>query len=455
MGILSHIKSFAPLFLYLAAWAAFFLGLGGKGQWPLLVLTLLIPLRNVLDKILYYPLGNQMIDILIAGGLISWLFGRRKGEALSVPSSLNIVAIYLVLYTFFSLIMGNHNLNGTFGLDLHSQRVKDWKNFCLMPVLFFITLNTIKDRQWIRRILLAMLAAMALMEYYTINQVHMFSSLVSREKITGTFQYLGPNEVAAFFNQYTVLMLGVLFFLKKGREKLILMLMIYANIFCIVFLYSRGAYIGLMAGMAVIFLFKNKKLLLPLILAAIFWQYVLPEKAIERIKGTTNEFGQLDESSSRRILIWQKGIDLFKQNPLIGIGYGVFRYLGLDLGDTHNIYIKILAEQGILGMLIFLSTVLCFLRMGFVLYKKGEDESSRGMGLGFMACVIVMMVNSIFGDRWTYLEISSYMWIFAGLVGRLIILNQELPAASQPENIKEAVKTSGQTVKKKVRYYDL
>jgi putative inorganic carbon (HCO3(-)) transporter len=462
MGILHHIKLLAPGIFYLTGLILFLMGFQRKGHWPLLMATLIIPLRNIVDRIQDFPLGNQFIDILIGGAIVSWLLTRMvQKEGLLAPSSLNAIIIVMVCYTFFSLLQGSDYLYGNFSLSLSDNRVKDWKNFCLMPLLFFVTLNLIKDRKWIIYIMLAMLAAMVMMDYYTIIQIHNYPSLESREKITGTFQFLGPNEVAAFFNEYTVILLAIIFCLKVKRTRLLLLGVVCLNIFCIIFLYSRGAYLGLGLGLFFLFLLKSKKLLVPLILALIFWQAVLPEKAVERVKSTKNEYGQLDESSERRVLIWQQAFDLFKKNPITGIGFNVFGYLGLDLGDTHNIYVKFLVEQGIVGLIIFLIVVFCFFKMGYTLYQKGEDDLAKGMGLGLMACILVLMVNNLFGNRWVYFELSSYLWIFAGLVGRMIILDSKPDRLSSSKSESSIQGNAGKETpptppkKKKVRYYDI
>ena len=181
--------------------------------------------------------------------------------------------------------------------------------------------------------------------------------------------------------------------------------------------------------------------MIPLLLVVLFWQVALPEKARERFETTKDVYGQLEESAERRLLIWEKGMELFKENFLVGIGYGAFSQLGYDLGDTHNIYVNILAEEGIAGMLIFLILISTFLTEGFRLYRNGDDDLSKGLGLGFTTCIFVLLVNNIFGNRWSYLELSGYLWIFAGLVARLNIISSEenrpaRPAKKKSTNLK-------------------
>src|SRR5262249_44238555 len=143
---------------------------------------------------------------------------------------------------------------------------------------------------------------------------------------------------------------------------------------------------------------------------------------------------------ARRFVVWQQATQIFKENPLTGIGFGSFRTLGLNLGDTHNIFIKIAAEQGVIGLSIFVILFFCFIREGYTLYKKGQDEESRGLGMGFMVAVFVLLANNFFGDRWTYYELGAYWWVYAALVSRLNALSEYPPVVEK--NTKLSARTS-------------
>src|SRR3989338_2530006 len=432
-GIIATLKNIAPIIFYLGGVVLFFRAITGKVQWALLCVVFLLPLRNVVEKLQDYPLGNQFLDILIFSIIVGWVvssLGPKKGLMEKTP--INASAISLILYTFISLFFGAEYLGLDSFFDISDPRVQSWKNFCMLPVLYFITVNTVREKKEIWKVFTVMCAAMVLMGYYTSSQVSWFSSLLSRGKITGTFQFLGPNEVAAFYNQYTIILLSVYFFMKKGGKKTLLLLLILLNTYCMMFMYSRAAYLAAAVVLFLLFAFKKKWLLVPLLLVALFWQVALPEKAVQRFEETTDVSGELEDSAERRLLIWDKGMELFRENSLVGIGHGVFGQLGYDLGDTHNIYVKILVEQGIVGMLIFAILIFTFLSEGFRLYKNGDDDLSKGLGLGFVICVFVLLVNNIFGNRWSYLELSAYFWIFAGLVARLNIISQEGNSSQQP-----------------------
>lgn len=438
-GIIAALKTIAPIIFYVGGIALFFRALTGKVQWTLLCVVFLLPLRNVVEKLQDYPAGNQFLDILIFSLIVGWFvssLGEKKNLMENTP--INMIAIFLVVYTFVSLIIGAQYLGLDSLFDISDSRVQSWKNFCMLPVLYFITVNTVRKKEDVWKIITIMCLAMALMGYYTSSQVSWFSSLLSRGKIAGTFEFLGPNEVAAFYNQYTIILLSVYFFMKKGIKKTLLLLLILLNIYCMMFMYSRAAYLGAAVGLFLLFSFKKQWLLVPLLLVALFWQVALPEKAVQRFEETTDEYGGVEASAERRLLIWEKGMELFQENSLVGIGYGSFSRLGYDLRDTHNIYVKILVEQGIIGMAIFVVLMFMFISEGFRLYRNGNDDLSKGLGLGFAISIFILLVNNIFGNRWTYLELSGYLWVFAGLVARLNIISKEENSSVKPAKKKMA-----------------
>jgi len=455
VGVL--LKGIAPLTVYSSGLVCAIRAITGNVRWALMLVIFLLPLRNVIDKIQSFPFANQFIDILIGAVLIGGCFSSKNVD-LKTPkqSNLNTIALITVIYLLLSLFRGGFFLFGGINFNVHDSRIQDWKNFSLMPLLYFLTSKNSVNKNDIWTIFALMCCSMFLVDYYAIHQIKEHSGLLGREQIKGTFQFLGPNEVAAFLNEYTIILMSVLYALKKSRNKLLLLVLILTNLYCVMFLYSRGAYAGLMAGMFILFAIKDKKLLLPLILVLLFWQNVLPQNAVDRIKETKTEYGRFDESSQRRIDIWQQSLGYFKSNPIVGIGFGSFRHLGLDLGDTHNIYVKILTEQGLIGIIIFLIMIFYFFKTGWQLYQKGDDDLSKALGLGFFCCIFVMMVNNFFGDRWSYLEPNAYLWIFAGLVVRLNIISQN-PQVVQlpiPMEVKPIPPNDPAKIKRKIRYYD-
>jgi len=440
-GIIAAIKNLAPLPLYLAVVIVAFASLFGKTRWGLFLWAFLFPLQNIIEKLHQFPLGKDLNDITLIAILLGWVFlSLSKQERFIQPSALNKLLIFMAIYTYFSLWQGSSFLGLPAPIDISDVRVQAWKNYMIFPLLFFITANNIKNEKQLKWLLIVMVLSMFLMNYYTVNQLRWRGSIESRARFQGTFSYLGPNEVAAFYATYTFVLAGIFLFIKEKLMRIFLLGAILPNIYCILFLFSRGAYLATLVGSSFLSFFKNKALFILFIILAFSWQAILPSQVIERINQTKTESGELDPSAQKRLIMWNQSVELFKQNPITGAGFYTIPYFGFELGDTHNIFVKVAAEQGIIGLGILLLIFFFSLRSGWRLYKKAKSNLLRGLGLGFCACVVAVMVGNFFGDRWTHTPLGAYYWIFLGLVeSGNIITRQQL---QQNQNAKNKTKNS-------------
>lgn len=425
--MIASLKNIAPIILYLfGGIIMIFLSLCGKMYLSLLVLIPLFPLQNVIEQLHQYPMGNQFIDFMLIALILGWVFKAISNrEKIFASTPLNKILFLMAIYTYISLWRGSFYFGFPAPISASDLRVQTWKNYIILPLLFFITVNNIKTLKQIKWLIIAMILTMFIMDYYTGNQIKWMSGIISRDKIHGTFVWLGPNELAAFYATYTFVLLGILFFDRVKLRRILLVTAIILNIYCALFLYSRGAYVAILVGFIFISFIKNKKFLIPLIILLLFWQAILPKKVVERINETKTEDGTLDPSSQHRLDMWKQCFNLLKNNPIMGLGFNAIPYLGLTLGDTHNIYVKVLTEQGIIGIAIFLILLFTALKTGWRLYKSAKNMFLKGLGFGFTVCVITTMIVNFFGDRFTYLQLGAYFWVFLGLTARGNIIIQE------------------------------
>lgn len=425
----------------------FLLSLTGKVKYGLLFLIPLLPLQNIFMKLQVFPLGKDFNDILLIGMLIGWfIYKSSQKQPVFDKSSYNKILFFYLIYTYITLWRGSSYLGFPAPLSASDPRVQNWKNYMILPLLFLLTFNNINDKRELRRLFIFMCLSMFLMDYYTVRQVRWITAWWNRTKLHGTFVWLGANEVAAFYATYTLILLGIFLFIKEKRLKIILAILIFLNFYCDLFLFSRGAYLATLVGFLFISVLRQKKLIIPLVLIIVFWQVALPKDVVERIKFTKQE-GQLDPSAASRLTYWQESIKYFEDSPLIGVGFNVFSHLGFKR-DTHNLFLRTLAEQGIIGLSFLLWIMLLALRRGWRLYKNTEDRFLKGLGLGFCACVLAVMVGNFFGDRWTYLQLGAFFWVFLGMVERGNIIAVKELAVGKKRSAPETQRSSDPATKR-------
>jgi O-antigen ligase len=388
-------------------------------------------MRNLREKLYSLPFGKDMVDIFLVTLLLLCLLkpeennGNDGNESQSLVPSRPILLYVILTYTY--LWLGSLQLGIDLPIGLGDERFSNWKNHMVLPVLFFITLRVVREKRQIILFSSFIFISIFLVGFHFYRTFgHTGGSFRWDRRESGVFSYLGPNELGAFFAEYSFIVLGILFLYEVKRWKWPLWALLSLSIYCVIYSFSRGAYLAFLAAFLFISLAsKNIKALVLLVFFLISWNTLVPQSVVERIEMTRSEEGEFESSAAGRLGRAEHGINLFLRNPL-GYGFETVRFLGFynnrgqisSHGDPHNRYVEYLVEMGILGIGIFLYLFYRAFKSGWILYIKARDGFLKGLGLGFAAAVIACMVANLFGDRWTYEILSGFYWVFWALVVR-------------------------------------
>jgi O-antigen ligase len=186
------------------------------------------------------------------------------------------------------------------------------------------------------------------------------------------------------------------------------------------FQFSRGGYLSVLVSVLVLGIFKDRKLLVILGVFLLTWQTVVPTAVRQRVNMTENANGQLETSAEERVILLRDSWDSFVKSPIVGNGYGTFMY-GQHVGgltDTHDWFIKILEETGLIGLFLYLFLLQQMFALAIRLFRRGKDPMYRGLGLGLLLALCSSMVSNCFGDRWSYLEITGPVFVLVAAAVR-------------------------------------
>jgi len=119
--------------------------------------------------------------------------------------------------------------------------------------------------------------------------------------------------------------------------------------------------------------------------------------------------------------LWRAGWVTFKENPILGVGLGSYlfrmpRYRN-EIGDVFNDtcanqYLQIAAEQGLVGLILFLLVI------GTALweYLKSPDGKESVYADAAGAAVVGLVVSFLFGAHLTGNVVNMLFWIFMGIL---------------------------------------
>jgi putative inorganic carbon (HCO3(-)) transporter len=226
----------------------------------------------------------------------------------------------------------------------------------------------------------------------------------------------GSNQTAAFLVQFAMFFWGFVQFVKRKKIKLIGYALIAVTILAAMYTFSRAGYLAILFSVLVLGLLKDRKLLLVLGVFLLVWQSVVPTAVRERVNMTKDSNGQLEASAQERVDLWENAERSILRSPIVGNGFATFQ-LGEhvdNLKDTHNWYVKVLVETGLVGLVMALLLLQQLLSLSYRLFKRSSDPLYQGIGLGLLLATCSCIVSNFFGDRWTYVEIMGLLWVLAG-----------------------------------------
>jgi putative inorganic carbon (HCO3(-)) transporter len=426
--------SYIPLALYGLIILAALLSIFWRPRISLYLLVLLIPLQTTRSKLDVFPLGAEAVDILWLSVFLGLLLRR---EPIIRSPRMKGLLIALAVVTYFSLWRGWLYLGGEPPIRISDQRFSDWKNYMVMPIIGFMIAWAMRDKKQLKLVMLFMVLATCVVNW------SFFRSTAGRDlshfsynvRDAGVLGYAGVNGFAAFIAQLIVLLSTMLFFIREKVVRLALIPLVGFSAYCLLFSFSRGGYLACLLGITFMAFFRMRMLLLGVLVLILGWQAILPAAVQERINMTYDSSdNQLDPSAGDRVVLWQDATKLIIQNPIGGAGFDTYQFMRRvgPYGDTHNYYLKVLVETGLIGFCLLLAILFNMWRLGFRLFRSTDDLFLQGLGLGFASLILCAAAANLFGDRWTYLQVDGYIWVLLGCVmsAKQIVETQELEKAA-------------------------
>ena len=398
-----------------------------KAEWALLLLVFFVPQPNLWYKFHNFAMGKDFIDILFFSALLGIIF-QKKGFA----KTSNVLIIFiLIVVNYLALWRSSLLFSLPAPVSTSNLMVLDFKNYVEMVLLYYLAVNILKEEDLQKKTVVLMSIVMLIIAVRSYRNFTPGAIFDYDKRAGGPFEAVGlnANHYGAFIVDYIAVLLGVYFFDKHPKRRLLYMVTILFSLHPLFYAYSRGAYLA--AFIVILFLGIMKKRSLIVLAAVLFlsWRVILPASVSDRIIMTETPEGEIENSAGGRLLLWGRALRLFQENPLLGIGFGgyalgsegdVLEETGEVLPanqDVHSFYLRTLSEQGIFGFGILLFILYRAFLSGLGLFRfEQATPFKKGLGLGFMACVISLAVTNVFGDRWSYAPVGSYFWILWGMV---------------------------------------
>lgn len=201
---------------------------------------------------------------------------------------------------------------------------------------------------------------------------------------------------------------------------------------CMILTFSRGAWLGLLFAGMVFVLFLNPRLILLAPFALVALYFVLPEAVISRFTSIGN-LG--DNSTSYRVFIWMGVLAMLKDYWLCGIGpgdgafnmvYPAYSYNQIVAPHSHNLFLQIICDAGIVALVVFLILLSVYFRMMCSAISREKNWASRMLQIAFTAGVCGFLVQAMTDYSFYNYRVMFLFWAYLAL-GGLSVRRTQMP----------------------------
>lgn len=279
----------------------------------------------------------------------------------------------------------------------------------------------------------ALVAILQYLDYAGIDGLPAYT-LVPMDLSEGRMPGLTESPLLLAFNLPVVLLFlfGVLLASGVGRNtKRILVLSAAVMLVALYLTFTRSAFYALAPGLlAIALLLKGrmrKELVLVALIAGVAFFYSAGVTASRYSQGFTAE-----ESAASRLVLWQSGLSIARDHPLIGIGHERYSEVSLEhlsavdprfaemqgagraLGqyEPHNDFINVWLSFGTPALVAFLWLIAAVFRNFTESYRQSSSRFLKGFALGGGAALTAWCVNAATHN---VMDSLFTLWIIAGL----------------------------------------
>jgi putative inorganic carbon (hco3(-)) transporter len=192
---------------------------------------------------------------------------------------------------------------------------------------------------------------------------------------------------------------------------------------------TRGDYLAMVAALLWLALAsKGKRLLVGTLVAVIlvvaYW--AVPAEMVERFEAAGDDY-----TSYTRETRWKAGFEIFKDNPVLGVGTGSWvAYYQLRYprewgpegwGLVHNSFLEVIGEHGGLGLLFWCLIFGGMFLLGYrtrALASRLDDPVFLWTSRGFDAATVAFLIGGSFMSVFWY----PYVWVHAAMIVSLYVV---------------------------------
>ena len=400
-------------------------------------------------------LGTDLPDepLMIGLMLITWVYILSNYKALPTGFFANFLVIALVVHLFWIFLSALNSVHFIVSFKVFLAKVWYVSTFCVLTAVIVKTKDDLKKVFWC---------------IYTPLTILIFQVLIRQAFQGFTFDDINKPMYPFFRNHvnyaailsvfFPFILLARNWYAKGTSTRALLSFSIVLYLVAIYFSYTRTCYIAVLLVYPFYFIIRHKLMRQILVLLAVGVTLLVMHlsKHNEYLKYAPvyeetishDDFGQhlsstlegKDVSSMERVYRWVAASRMFKEHPYMGFGPGNFypNYLRYTLSGfqtyvsdnperstAHNYPLLLLAEQGVIGLAIFLFLTAVIFIYGERIYHRMRDEEDKKVVMALLLIMGMVYVNLLLSDLLESDKVGPFFFICIALLAAFDIANRK------------------------------
>jgi O-antigen ligase len=397
----------------------------GLALWVPLVFLQAVPALNI---------GAKAAGLLIA---LAWLGTLRSEGTVSVLTRhRRLLAVLALLLTWLTVSL-------LWAEDPALARADVWQWYAV-AVLFVIAITTVRTTDSIRLVIgmfvLGLLASV-LLDSLTTGVV---TSEEPGDRLEGAAG--DPNFLAAMIILASVLGLGLAATTRNAAFRVSLVAAIVFLAVAFVSTGSRGGFVAaLVTAVAALIVMRGRRVY---VVAALLVAVGVAVPALSASPETWQRLTDYDDGGTGRVDLWTVAARMAEDHPVAGVGFNNFRVAAADYVRepgalervdflverphfVHNTYLQLLAENGVIGLALFVVFVVGCTRAAWLAAKRFEARGERAMGT-LARTVVVALIAMLGASMFLSAAVDQRLWLLLALGPGLLAAarSQESPRRS-------------------------
>ncbi|MEK6304617.1 MAG: O-antigen ligase family protein [Acidobacteriota bacterium] len=383
--------------------------------------------------------------------LLLWIAScsRQRGESRKLLASRHVLLVSLFLIVIsVSTFLGASPIAELFGSSYNQMGLITYICFFVVFATLIVVIG--KSEKRFRWTLWAMtLTGLAIATYgyvqffgrdpFVPSRLYTFESAGGPVlRIIGT---LGHSNYLGNFLLYVAPLAAGLGLNSRGSARRVGLATAILSAAAIVFSGTRGAWLGLVAGLLTFVLlarswskgaslFKRRAAVrwaVPTFIVILFFSALIAINPASR--NIVQRAGLLvnEKTGSGRTLLWRDSMKMLAQNPLVGCGPEGFRkaflpYKSIELGrlapgtnneSSHSSYIDAALSYGLIGAVLYVAVIASSFKMLMRARKRAKDAGSRTITVSMISSMAAVVVHNLF--IFDQISTGLYFFVFAAL----------------------------------------